>query len=259
MIYKRKIIKIKSFVQDPSEEMRKRVAKNRIVSKPLVHKISPKRFYGRYNRVMGSQASTFRIKYISGQWWPVLTLSNDDTKYVCPAVECEATHDLVEVVNKAKWAMTRSEGGAFLVDEFSRIIVPNSKGNGERMLVGELRGVLDFENPNDCSIFNLNDDDGLGIGKPWPYPYVGVECHLSKKKKIYSYIEDDDEKETVFSKPDNLLVQVLMKIRGWRGCRFIVNPHGIVLTKKMWNNDKFDWRPVYAGRIDYSKWFENRV
>jgi hypothetical protein len=233
----------------------KQKSKFYVNSEPYVKKIIPEYFHGRYNRPVGAAASIFRIKYIDGKWWPVLTMSDDDSKFLCPAVECQAAYDLAEAVNRAKWEMTSSEGGAFLVDEFSQILVPNSDGNGERMIVGELHGVLDFVDSGTGKIFNLNNDENLNIGDLWAYPYVGVQCHLSRAGQIYSFIENDDEKTCVYPNIiDEELVQVLTHIRDWRGCRFIVNPHGIVLTKKKFA--KYDWRPIYAGRIDYNKWYD---
>ena len=43
--------------------------------------------------------------------------------------------------------------------------------------------------------------------------------------------------------------------------RFLVNPEGVVLTKKSgklepWEPANEDWEPIYVGRVDPKAWFE---
>jgi hypothetical protein len=212
---------------------------------------------GHYERVIGNKSAAFSIKFIDGKWWPVVVYeSNKNERVECLADDCKASYELAKVVNSAKYRMTQTNGGAFVINEFGQIIVPNSQGNGVRMYVGVLKGELRFKDPLTNNFFSFNDDSGLKTGDLWNKPYVGVMYHLSQRHKIYGKINEISDEYKIIEPPihDENLIKAIKKIRGSNGARFIVNHHGIVLTKKEFAYK--DWRPVYVGRIDYNKWFK---
>ena len=56
---------------------------------------------------------------------------------------------------------------------------------------------------------------------------------------------------------DQDLIEAIREVRHWGSVKFVVNPFGLVLTKRperqQWDEEK--WDPVYVGRIDYQQWF----
>ena len=53
---------------------------------------------------------------------------------------------------------------------------------------------------------------------------------------------------------DPNIAEDLVEVRGKNGCRFIVNCHGVVLTKGEGRNDL---EPRYVGKINSQEWFED--
>ncbi|MBC7363220.1 MAG: hypothetical protein H5U07_01595 [Candidatus Aminicenantes bacterium] len=176
---------------------------------------------------------------------------------------------MAEAINEAKRILGSYGGGVFSINEYGQVIVPSVDGDGRRILVGEIEGPILLHNPfseskNDKWI-NIADDSGLKCGDRWPFPYLGVVYRLSKNNQIYYTEETEDEIRAVFaSVTDEQLVKKLRSIRPYGPVRFLVNPYGIVLTKKAprlhriygytFYEDR-NWEPTYVGRINYNKWF----
>lgn len=218
---------------------------------------------GRYNRIPG-QTTTFKIKFsIEKQaFWPINEWNRFDETLFCPA--CETTsrgiEDLVEAVNEAKISISGNPGGIFVINEFGQVVAPSSWGDVKRLLVGEVEGVLLFENPSDGSIIDLSDDTGLQISDLWEKPYIGVKYNLNRSSNIYYYSYcSEQNKSEYLPKQDDELIKKLRKVRRYGAVRFIVNQHGIVLTKipeGEYCKDEDKWIPVYVGRINYNLWFK---
>ena len=55
------------------------------------------------------------------------------------------------------------------------------------------------------------------------------------------------------------LIEALRSIRRYGAVRFIVNPYGLVLTKRppagRWSAEEL-WEPVFVGKINLDLWFE---
>jgi len=221
-----------------------------------------KPWHGKYNRILGN-TTTFKIKFsIEKQaFWPIVEWNNFEEILFCSA--CEASggiKDLVEAVNRAKTRISRIPGGAFVINEFGQVIVPSSRGDGKRLLVGEVDGVLLFKNPSDGSIIDLSDDTGLQNGDLWEKPYIGVKYNLNRGSNIYYYRYcSEQNKSEYLPKQDDELIKKLRKIRRSGAVRFIVNQNGLVLTKipeGEYCRDEDKWVPVYVGRINYNLWFK---
>lgn len=213
---------------------------------------SPRKWKGRYNRGYGED-NIFRIKYYNDDWWPIIVFSDDEGSYTCPAEMCDASGELTHHVNLAK-KLYGKEGGSFIINEFGQVIVPSPKGDGVRYIVGEFSDMLLFEHPEADEWIDLNDDEGYDCGDAWEMPYIGCRFSLKQNGKIgYKYKGEDYEEFFPADIQDHSLIRKLRSIRGNGGCGFIVNPEGIVLTKR---DTREGWLPVYVGRIDYNKWFE---
>jgi hypothetical protein len=210
---------------------------------------------GRYARIPGDTA-VYHLKHREGRWWPVIYWDTDEDRVVCPAVDCPASQELGEAVARAKWALSRTEGGSFLINEFGQVIVPSARGDGQRMLAGTVAGNLIFENPLEGGFIDLSDTSGLQPGDPWKLPYVGMMYRFSNQGQIYFWHQQGDDRQRINPiRQDASLVRALRQVRG-TGCRFIVNHAGVVLTKE--ENDAEYW-PLYVGRIDKRFWFEDEA
>jgi hypothetical protein len=177
------------------------------------------------------------------------------------AFHVEGINSLIKSVVSAKRKMGGRGGGSFQINEFGQVIVPASDGSGRRLFVGEIKGPILFENPleNNCFL-DLSKVYGLKKGDTWTLPYVGIPYNLNKRSKIYFYRNYEEGGKSEYPvRQDQQLIGALREIRRYGGIRFIVNPFGIVLTKKppegKWEMDE-KWTPVYVGRINYNSWFQ---
>ncbi len=217
---------------------------------------TPTPWTGRYARIPGDTA-VYHLTYRDGRWWPVIYWDTDDGRMTCAAVDCPASQELGQAVARAKWALSRTEGGSFLINEYGNVIVPSTRGDGERMLAGTLTGNLLFENPLEDGLIDLNDNSGLQPGDPWKLPYVGMMYRFSSGGEIYFRHQQGDERQRINPiRQDSILVRALRQVRG-TGCRFIVNHAGIVLTKE--ENEDAEYWPLYVGRIDKRSWFQEEA
>lgn len=223
--------------------------------------ITPREWPGRYGRIPGNK-SVFHLRWSDNEFWPVIEWHRDEYIGECLAVDCADTRELVKAVSNAKQILSGNKSGAFLINEFGQVIVPSSDGRGRRALAGRIEGVLLFDDPfEDDEIVDLSDVGELKCGDSWPLPYIGCQYNLSSHNEIYFFRTDEEggRKETPPIQ-DHLLIQALRQIRRTGGARFIVNPYGLVLTKRPptgpWTPEADDnWEPVYVGRIRPEAWF----
>jgi hypothetical protein len=186
--------------------------------------------------------------------WPFVLMKEDWDRARCWAVRCLAVPDLVKAVQAGKALFGREASGAFIVNEFGQVIVPASDGDGRRAIVGEIQGELTFEDPfENGAVFNLSDCKDLRGGEKWCKPYVGVKYNWSIQDGIHFRGEHEEgTNREVCPHQDSALIRALRAVRNETYCRFIVNPHGLVLTKKQLHSA---WCAVYVGRINYKLWF----
>ncbi len=177
--------------------------------------------------------------------------------------ETQAVQELAEAIAKVQLEFNGMEGGSFTINEWGQVIVPSAVHDRRRYFVGDLLGTWDLLDPeNEGKRVGLYDDHGLGCGDPWELPYVGVPYHLSKTGRLY-FVHRGLERDLIQYAPyqDARLIAALRRCRRWGAVRFIVNPFGLVLTKRpvpgRWCED--DWDPVYVGKIDYARWFAKEV
>ncbi len=213
------------------------------------------RWSGRYSRIVGD-TTAFKINNtLDYGFWPVIYWDNSEGRITCTAKECEEVEKLVASVNKAKMSMTGPIGGSFCINEYGQVIVPSSAGNGYRLLVGEIEGVLLFIDDLGNTI-DLSDDYGLETGDDWDKPYIGMRYNLHQSSYIYFYDQEDGSTYPVSQ--DEELIEKIRKLRRYGPVRFIVNPYGLVLTKVPsgeYSRDHDDWVAVYVGKINKNLWF----
>jgi len=218
----------------------------------------PKLWQGRYSRPWG-ETSTFKIKYTEEHgFWPVVEWDISEGRSIYLACDCNSIEELIKAVNKVKIRISGKEGGAFVINEFGQVIVPTIWGNGERFLVGEVEGLLLFEDLYGGEIIDLSDDAGLQTNDPWDKPYVGVQYNLRGDSNICYY--DNKLGSTEYPpEQDRDLIKKLRKVRRYGAATFIVNQYGLVLTKipeGEYQEDDDKWLSVYVGRINYNLWFK---
>ena len=105
----------------------------------------------------------------------------------------------------------------------------------------------------------MGDCKGLKPGDPWERPYVGFPFNLSARGKIYFNQEDEEGRRSIYPKRQNLpLIEALRTVRSSGPVRFIVNPFGVVSTKRPMQQGSPEerWQPVYVGKINLDLWFE---
>jgi hypothetical protein len=93
-------------------------------------------------------------------------------EYLLAAEEHDA---LVDMVNTVKRAASRSDGGAFYINEYHHVLVPAQ--DGRVYFAGEYDRYLKFS-------FNAERigpvaPEGLKPGDPWPGPHVGIAYTLA--------------------------------------------------------------------------------
>lgn len=210
---------------------------------------TPTTWKGRYARLPG-QHYVFRAR--TDNTIDIVD-KQDDVEATCTAVWTQSVVELARAVNEVKRKWTGKAGGSFQINEFGQVLVPLAGEFTERVYVGDCEGAITFQSP-DGRRFTLADDHGLQCGDPWPWPYVGMPFSLSKKNNVYFREKSGPDEEAKFPPvQDYELIRRLRRLRPQEGCRFIVNPHGVVLTKVQ--TPQGQWRPTYAGRINPARWF----
>ncbi len=209
---------------------------------------------GRY-RITKADENVFHIKYNRdfSEWWPYVSLVNGYDIGYCPALELGDVRKLVNYINMVKLKYHFGEGGSFIINEFHQVIVPTI--GDEKVLVGEINGKILFKNVFNDEEIDLSDTAGISSGDPWTKPYIGTVFNYNPRSGILFQEKKGAHKEYP-TKKDLDLENKLYNIRNGDYCRFLVNPWGVVLTKKTPYLYNGEWQPVYVGRINYDSWFD---
>lgn len=217
-----------------------------------------KEWMGRYDRIPGDQ-SVFHIRWDSqrGRFWPLAERSSDAWTETYWFEDHAVIEELTASVNEIKQRLNGQSGGSFTINEWGQVLVP--AGGDERRIfyAGQLEGTWYLREP-DGRLVCLADSAGLRGGDPWDLPYVGQPYHLSARGRVYFVRETLGERKPDYPiAQDQKLIRALRKVRRWGAVRFIVNPFGVVLTKRpvVGVNEEDFWEPVFVERLDYTKWF----
>ena len=210
----------------------------------------PVEWTGHYNRIPGKEP-VFKAK-VDGSAHAYWSPWNSGEWLTSAFVHGPGVNQMVKAVNSAKERHTGQAGGAFQINEFGQVICPIASSS-ERYWVGNVAGVPAFEDPRDDErTFELRLPPSTEAGTPWERPYIGMKFNFDGNDCIYFQEDDGDTKRKIrLSKRDPELVSRLRQVRGsGKSLRFLVNLHGVVLTKT-----EPDWQPVFVGYIDLSRWF----
>jgi hypothetical protein len=215
----------------------------------------PKKWTGRYARIPGN-TTVFHVRQYGREWQAVVEWRVGNDTATCPMVSGVAARTLASAVCAAK----RRVGGAFHINEFGQVLVPVADDAERCKLVGEWHGPLRFENAFEPGrTFDLTSAAGLVSGDLWQMPFVGIPHKLCADGGIaFSRLGGSSLRPP---RQDRQLIDALNRIRGSGGCRFLIAAGGIVLTKaeasgRSRTSDEEDgWRPVYVGRVDFTRWF----
>jgi hypothetical protein len=218
--------------------------------------IVPRPWTGRYKRVPGD-TTAFHIRLVEGDWWPVADCAKGDEVATCRMVQASDVEQLVAAVTAGKAVSGAGRGGAFLLDEFGRVLVPSSERGGAAVVVAaECSGPLRFHNPFcDGAVFDLYDDGDLAPGDPWNRPYIGLPHNLSGRGRLYFW-EEDATGARALEPPaqDENLISALRTLRPYGAVRFLVGVGGVAITKV-----PPLWEARYVGRVELSTWFTKEV
>lgn len=211
---------------------------------------SPRIWKGRYRRPKGNESAY----HVTTNGSIFVKWRDSGYKFECPAIPTPNVQKLAKAVNQAKQRYAGWAGGAFVINEFGQVLCPIQQSS-DRYLVGETDGKLFFEDPwDDDLMLSIGDDEDLMCGDDWERPYIGMQYQLHAGDFIYYWHEDDERAGKVQpEEQDEDLIERLRALRPRRGIRFIVNHHGIVLTKIQIEDKR--WKAVYVGRINYDLWF----
>ena len=219
---------------------------------------SPRRWSGRYARIPGD-TTTFHVRFIDGSWWPTVDWTVGYETAQCPMADVDGARDLAEAINAGKRFLRGSAGGAFLINEYGQVLVPDQSGDGDVAIVGECAGRIVFHDSlRGGGLFDLTDNLRLKLGDKWERPYVGVSYNLSQRSEIYFWRQGRNGNWKVTPPvQDDALIDALRAVRPYGPVRFLATFGGLILTKvpiENWKSPR--WEPQFVGRIDYKRWFQ---
>lgn len=163
---------------------------------------------------------------------------------------------LVAMVNSVKRELTGSEGGAFYINEFSAVLVPDGSG-GCCYWAGDYRETLEFCD-GDLRVSPVAPG-GLAPGDPWPGPRVGIKYTLTAGARDVRYeLVDGRRREMVLlsdKSPSGAArtAKHVGAVKGTAGGAFFVNECREVFAPV---GSEGVNRSLYVGNLDDLVWFD---
>lgn len=213
-----------------------------------------KPWLGRFNRIPGKEPA-FMVStdhMIKARWQD----PDDDSVWLTSKCLDQGALAMGKAINKVKTSHAGTAGGAFHINEFGQVITMVA-GSCERFWVGNIRGRPRFTNPLDPSTpLDLAATPGAAPGSLWRKPYIGMRFNLEPSGGVYFLQTDGDHslKVRLQSQPA-ALIDSIRRVRGYTPVRFIVNLHGVVLTKVESAEAPKKWNSVFVGQIDKNHWY----
>lgn len=182
---------------------------------------------------------------------------DDDLDYHCPVMMGTQETEMADVINKTKQRSTGQRGGSFVINEFGQILCPVGYPSFDRYHIGNCTGAFKIKSPLKLGkFFTLDAAADLKAGDDWNAPYLGIKYNLRDRDDAIYFAREDEAGKTHLLPPKNDL-QLVHKLRSLRRrgpVSFVVNMHGIALTRVSIGDDK--WKTKFVGRIDYNCWFD---
>lgn len=206
-------------------------------------------------------AKDAKYKVKSGKGKPVVALTyntGDDERWY---ITTEDHIHLVNMVNRVKIDVSGKPFGSFYINEHKQVLVP-AVGTEDYYLAGEYKEALRFEFEGKVISGEPVDLDGnpLSPGDTWVGPHPGIPYTLCAGGNDIKYTirsRPNVEKDIKLSKiiGPEAAKEVAEKVRafkGYQGGRFYVNDFCTIF---MPIQEGWDWRYVYVGQLNLSRWF----
>ena len=179
-----------------------------------------------------SRDAKYGLHYKDGQWVVGIVYVSDVDERWYPVT---GEHpDLVDLVNAVKLATNGKPGGAFYINEYHQVIVPNIQGR-DYYLAGEYDRQLEFTFEGHTLSGNALDFKGKPItpGSQWVGPHAGIPYVLAAGAKDVYYDSEPrpDVKKRIrlshFQPAHTVahLCQYIQRIKGQGGGRFYINEY----------------------------------
>jgi hypothetical protein len=168
-------------------------------------------------------------------------------------------HDeLVEIVNQVKLELTGFPGGAFYINEYRDVLVPDTI-NGGAVYAGNYTRDLEFE--YNGTLITPRPPQSMSPGDPWSGPRVGIRYTLmagggdiryelkSGRTTRERWLSDD-----VGSRPANKLAHRIARVKGNSGGRFYINEACEMFAPLGGAEGGVEY--IYLGPLADSAWFD---
>ena len=196
----------------------------------------------KYSVVSGTNADNIRLVYrVSDYERELLTTSSHP--------------DLAAMVNAVKIELRGTPRGAFYINEYGDVLVPD--GLGGAYWAGHYDKRLEFE--YEGRTLSASAPSGLQPGDTWPGPHVGIRYVLAAGGGDVKYKTKSGTTETtvllsrqVGAEPAGRLARRLAALMGGSGGRFYVNEAGEMFSP---GRAPDGVGALYLGHIDDDQWF----
>jgi hypothetical protein len=164
--------------------------------------------------------------------------------------------ELVEMVNEVKRQLTGLDGGAFYINEFHHVLVPDGEG-GPCYYAGSYSKLLVFK--EGALALSPSAPSGLEPGELWRGPHVGIPYVLAAGVRDIRYEKAEGRRiETIFLSDEvgaeraARLALRLGQHKGTSGGRIFINEQCEFFTRV----DRGDqWEYIYLGHLEEDAWF----
>jgi hypothetical protein len=168
-------------------------------------------------------------------------------------------HDkLVEMVNKVKLELTGFPGGAFYINEYRDVLVPDTI-NGGTVYADNYTRDLEFDYYG--TLITPRAPQGLGPGDPWPGPHAGIRYTLMAGGGDIRYelrsgrtIREHWLSDDVGPQSAEELARRIATIKGNSGGRFYINEACEMFAPLGGAEGGVEY--IYLGPLEDSAWFD---
>lgn len=211
----------------------------------------PRPWKGRYRRIPGQEPAfyTDAKDEVLVRW----TDRETGDKLESKIEKTPAARALGKSVNDLKESKAGNRGGSFLINEFGQVLSP-VYGTTDRFIVGEVAGVPRFQDPDMPGHWFTLTGEGLEHGDAWKYPYLGMAYNLGDSGIYFKFEDEEGSSKQIPTHQDEALVAALRELRPFGVLRFVVNLHGVALTKVQ--DSEGQWCPHFVGFINIAVWFK---